>query len=213
MIAEVRRLTRKRLMLLFAMAMAVLGIAAFTVMAVKDRTYVPSAVYSPVGESNRKVAVVYYSRSGHSEAVAREIARTFNAPIARINADYSLDFAGQSKAVSDARVEALPKIEVEPIDLDPVRRVFLVSPTWMFRPATPLWAYVEQADLTGKEIVLVTTGNSRFKQVEIDAFAKRVEERGGHLIDHVFLRRGRIYWQMSREDLLQEVRVQVGKFK
>ena len=206
-------MTRKKRMLLFAVAVTVLGIAAFTVMAVKDRTYVSSAAYSPVGESNREVAVVYYSRSGHSEAVAREVARTFNAPIARIDADYPLDFAGQGKAVSDARAEALPKITVEPIDLDPARRVFLVSPTWMFRPATPLWAYVEQADLRGKEVVLVTTGNSRFEQAEIDAFAKRVEARGGRLIRHVFLRRGRIYWQKSREDLLQEVRREMAEFR
>ena len=144
----------------------------FAVMAAKDQTYVPSAPYSPQGAPNREVAVVYYSRSGHSEAAAREIARMFNAPIARIDADYPRDFSGQRKAVSDARAEALPPIRVEPIDLAPARRVFLVSPTWMFRPATPLWAYVEQADLTGKEVVLVTTGNSRFEQAEIDAFAK-----------------------------------------
>ena len=206
-------MTRKKCMLLLAVAVAVLGIAAFAVMVVKDRTYVPSAAYSPVGESNREVAVIYYSRSGHSEAVAREVARTFNAPIARIDADYPRDFAGQAKAISDARAEALPKITVEPIDLDPARRVFLVSPTWMFRPATPLWAYLEQADLRGKEVVLVTTGNSRFEQAEIDAFAQRVEARGGRLISHVFLRRGRIYWQKSREELLQEVRREMGELR
>lgn len=182
-------------------------------MAVKDRTYVPSAVYSPVGESNRKVAVVYYSRSGHSEAVAREIARTLNAPIARISADYPLDFAGQGKAITDARTEVLPKIEIEPISLNPANRVFLVSPTWMFRPATPLWAYVEQTDFTDKEVVLVTTGNSRFKQAEIEAFARRVEAHGGRFIDHVFLRRGRIYWQKSREELLVEVREEMEELR
>ena len=79
----------------------------------------------------------------------------------------------------------------------------------MFRPATPLWAYVEQTDLTGKEIVLVTTGNSRFEQTEIDAFARRVEARGGRLIHHLFLRRGRIYWQKGREDLLAEARARI----
>lgn len=127
------------------------------------------------------------------------MARTFNAPIARITADYALGFLGQGKAVSDANAGALPWIDVEPIDLRPARRFFLVSPTWMFRPATPLWAYVEQTDLSDKEIVLVTTGNSRFKQAEIDAFAKRVH--GGRLVHHAFLRRGRVYWQVSREDL------------
>jgi hypothetical protein len=176
---------------------------------VKDRTSVPSRTYAPVGEPNREVAVVYYSRSGHSEAVAREVARTFNAPIARISADYPLDFSGQGKAVSDANAGELPRIAVEPIDLDPVRRLFLVSPIWMFRPATPLWAYVEQADLKGKEIVLVTTGNSRFEQSEIDVFGRRAEARGGRLINHLFLRRGRIYWQKSQEDLLTEARAKI----
>jgi len=204
-----RKINRRRLLILSALAVGGLGTAAFTVMAVKDQTYVPSADYVPAGEANREVAVVYYSRSGHSEAVAREVARTFNAPIARIDADYPRDLAGQRKAVSDARAEALPKIAVEPIDLDPVRRVFLVSPTWMFRPATPLWAYVEQVDLTSKEVVLVMTGNSRFEQSEIDTFAKRVEAHGGRLIRHIFLRRGRIYWQKSREELLKEIRAEM----
>jgi hypothetical protein len=139
----------------------------------------------------------------------REVARTFNAPIARISADYPLDFSGQGNAVSDANAGELPRIEVGPNDLDPVRRLFLVSPIWMFRPATPLWAYVEQANLTGKEIVLVTTGNSRFEQTEIDAFARRVEARGGRLTQHLFLRRGRIYWQKSREDLLAKARARI----
>jgi hypothetical protein len=189
--------------------MAVLGLGVFMLMTVKDRTYVPSGTYVPVGEPNREVAVVYYSRSGHSEAVAREAARTFNAPIARISADYSLDLSGQGKAIADANAGELPRIEGKPIDLDPVRRFFLVSPIWMFRPATPLWAYVEQADLKGKEIVLVTTGNSRFEQSEIDEFGRRVEARGGRLIHHLFLRRGRIYWQKSREDLLAEARARI----
>jgi len=201
-------MTRKR-MLILTLAAVGLGLTAFGVMAAKDRVYVPSTPYAPRGEPNSDVAVVYYSRSGHSEAVAREVARIFNAPIARIDADYARDFTGQGKAISDASGRALPPIRVEPIDLAPARRVFLVSPTWLFRPATPLWAYVKQAALADKEVVLVTTGNSRFEQAEIDAFAKRVEARGGRLIRHIFLRRGRIYWQMSREDLLQAVRAEL----
>jgi flavodoxin len=207
-------MNRKKRVLLVAMAGAALGGAgAFTVMAVKDQSYVPSVPYAPLGEPDRDVAVVYYSRSGHSEAAAREIARMFNAPIAWIDADYPRSFAGQTKAASDATARVLPPIRVEPIDLARARRVMLVSPTWMFRPATPLWAYVEQAQLRGKEVMLVTTGNSRFEQSETDAFARRVESRGGRLIHHVFLRRGRIFWQKSREELLKEVRAEMAAFK
>lgn len=201
---------KKAAVLCAATAVAV-GIAAFTVMVVKDRTYVVSPAYAPTAEPNKAVAVVYYSRSGHSEAVAREAASLFNAPIARIDADYPRDISGQRRAVSDADEEKLPDITVEPLDLRNVHRLYLVSPTWMFRPATPLWAYVAQTDLTGKEVVLVTTGNSRFEQSETDAFARAVEARGGHLVQHVFLRRGRIFWQKSREELLQDARARLGE--
>ena len=147
MVPEVRSIDRKKRTLIVASGGAVLVIGAagvFTLMAVKDQTYVPSAPYEPQGELNSEIAVVYYSRSGHSEAVAREVARKFNAPITRIDADYPRDFSGQRKAVSDARAQALPQIRIEPIDLARARRVFLVSPTWIFRPATPLWAYVDR---------------------------------------------------------------------
>ena len=81
-LASAHKMNRKKRVLLVAMAGAALGGAgAFTVMAVMDQTYVPSIPYAPLGEPNRDVAVVYYSRSGHSEAAAREIARMFNAPI------------------------------------------------------------------------------------------------------------------------------------
>jgi hypothetical protein len=72
---------------------------------------------------------------------------------------------------------------------------------------------VGQAALTGKQVLLVTTGNSGFEQAEIDAFAKRVEAYGGRLMRHIFLRRGRIFWQKSREDLLQEVRAEMEALK
>lgn len=200
-------------MLIAGLALALLTVAAFALMSIKDRSHVSSEPYAPIGEPNHEIAVVYYSRSGHTEAVAREIARTFNAPIARIDAEYPLDYKGQGNAIADARAGTLPKIQVEAIDLARAKRVFLLSPTWMFRPATPLWAYVEQTDLSGKEVVLVMTGNSRYKQEEVNAFAERLEAHGGRLIHHVFLRRGRIYWQKSREELMDETRAEVAKIR
>jgi hypothetical protein len=46
-------MTWKKRMLLVALAAAILGISAFALMAAKDRTYGPSAAYSPQGEPNR----------------------------------------------------------------------------------------------------------------------------------------------------------------
>ena len=37
----------------------------------------------------------------------------------------------------------------------------------------------------------------------------RVEAHGGRLVRQVFLRRGRIFWQQSREELLLAVRAEL----
>ena len=113
--------TRRRAIASITLGAATLSGGAFALMVVKDQTYAPSAPYAPTGAANREHAVVYYSRTGHSEAVAREIARGLNAPIARIAADYPLSLAGQAKAVADAEAGALPEIQVDPIDLTPAR--------------------------------------------------------------------------------------------
>lgn len=192
-------------MLIITLAAAVAGLGSFALMAWKDQSYAGSADYLPIGVPNPAISVVYYSRSGHTEAVARQIASELNAPIARIDADYPRSFKGQRKAIADAGEPVNPAITVEPAEPSPAPRLVLVSPTWMFRPATPVWTYVEQTDLTGKQVVLVMTGNSRFEQSEIDAFAARVAARGGKLVHHIFLRRGRVFWQKSRAELLTEV--------
>ena len=197
-------------MLSLAVCAVVLACAAFALMTYKDRTHVSSPPHAPGPDVNREFAVVYYSRSGHSEAVAREVARKFHAPIARIDAEYPRSLTGQSKAAADARAAALPQLQVEPHDLAPAGCLYLVSPTWLFRPAPPLWAFVENVDIHDQRIVLVMTGNSRYEQDQLDAFAERIRAKGGQLVRHVFLRRGRFFWQMSREELLQQTREQVG---
>lgn len=43
--------------------------------------------------------------------------------------------------------------------------------------------------------------NSRFKSGKIDGFRQQVEGNGGRFIDHISMRRGRVYQQMSGEHL------------
>ena len=87
---------RTKRLLVVAPVAAALGVAAFALMVAKDRSYVPSEPYAPRGAPNRDVVVVYYSRSGHSEAVAREVARPFNAPAASTRTTHATSRTGKS---------------------------------------------------------------------------------------------------------------------
>ena len=55
-------------------------------------------------------------------------------------------------------------------------------------------------------MILFNTFNSRFKSEEIEKFRGEIENKGGRLIDHIFIRRGRVYYQKSGEQLIGESR-------
>jgi hypothetical protein len=55
-------------------------------------------------------------------------------------------------------------------------------------------------------VFLLLTGNSRYKQELIEKFSAFVEEKNGKFLGMLFVRRGRIYWQKTPDEVNQEVR-------
>jgi flavodoxin len=172
----------------------------------KDWSYFESEPYQRNADYPTNVLVLYYSRSGKTEAMAREIARKFQADIVNIKAEtYGQGVSGILKANRDAWNKRTAVIEPETIDISNYRLIFLGSPIWWYRPAPPLWTFVEKNDFQGKVVVLFNTFNSRFKPEEIQEFQKLVENKGGRFLDHIYVRRGRIYNQLSGSELVEEV--------
>ena len=200
------KITKGRLIISAILLVVVAAIAAFTFIQIKDRTYFHSPSYTPKQDKPSDVLVVYYSRSGNTEAMAREIARRLQADILRIETKpYGLDFKGWFQANRDAASEE-KQVDITPevVDFHPYRLIFLGSPIWWYRPAPPLWTFVENNDFSGKDVVLFNTFNSEFKAEPIKEFQLEVEKKGGRLIDHIFIRRGRVYYQMSGKELIRQ---------
>ncbi len=192
-----------------AICLAIVAIASsYILVQVKDRTYFHSPPYTLKTSKDADVLVIYYSRSGNTEAMAREIARKFKADIVRIESEkYTLDYDGWRQAGKDAGQQVvLTEIKPDTVDMREYRLVFLGSPIWWFRPAPPLLTFVEKNDFSDKNVVLFNTFNSRFKSAEIDKFKQKIEENGGRFIDHIYVRRGRVYNQMSGEQLIEQSR-------
>ena len=197
---------KRRALIVAVVFIVVAAIASFVLVQVKDRTYFHSPPYSPKQDKDSTVLVVYYSRSGNTEAMAREVARKFNADIVKIEAErYSLDYQGWRYADNDADDKVtMVQISPEIVDMRKYRLVFIGSPIWWYRPAPPLWTFVEKNDFKEKNVILFNTFNSRFKSEEIEKFRAEIEKKGGRLIDHIFIRRGRVYYQKSGEQLIGE---------
>jgi flavodoxin len=156
-------------------------------------------------KTSTKVLIVTYSYSDNTRAVAIEIAKHFNADTIFIKAKKYKGFTGVMKANYDAWKEVIiTDIEPETIDMSQYDLIFLGSPIWWYRPAVPLWTFVEKNDFQGKAVVLFNTFNSKFKEKYIEKFKKIVENKGGRFLNHLYIRRGRWYNQLSREELLKK---------
>ncbi len=158
-------------------------------------------------KSNRSL-VIYFSRTGNTETMAAEIASRYQADAIRFKADeYSATFEGSVKANRDAwNEQRLSAIVPETVDMTNYQLIFLGSPIWWYRPAVPLWTFVEKNDFQGKRIVLFNTFNSRFKDKYITEFKQLVTQRGGEFVDHISVRRGRVFSQIDKDELIKQVR-------
>lgn len=171
-------------------------------------SWVESPPYKREATTSAQTLVVVYSRTGNTQGAAKEVARFFDADMLQIEApQYARDIKGQMLASrhADKEVTTTP-ITHDPVDLTKYDLIVLCSPTWWFRPAPPLWSFVENHDFAGKQVFLLMTGNSRLKEELTGKFGLLVEEKNGRFLDTLFVRRGRIYWQKRPEEVNEEVR-------
>jgi len=198
---------RKKLLIIVGLIVA--AAAAGLLYYYKTQTvWVESPPYQRVSESPARTLVVVYSRTGSTMGAAKEAARFFDADLMKVAApQYARTIKGQMLASqhADQEVTTTP-IQHETVDLSRYDMIFLCSPIWWFRPAVPMWSFVENHDFAGKPVFLLTTGNSRLKEELIEKFGTLVEEKNGKFLGKLFIRRGRIYWQKTPDEVNEEVR-------
>ncbi|OUS11883.1 hypothetical protein A9Q89_07485 [Gammaproteobacteria bacterium 53_120_T64] len=168
----------------------------------------PSIAAAAIGNkiSGDKVLVVYFSRSGNTKLLAREISRYYQSALLPIKAeDYPVGIAGLFNAVVDSQ-DKFARIKPQKVDLSGYDIVFIGAPIWFGSPAPPAWQFVANNKLSDKGVVLFSTFNSGFKQQFIDDYKAAVELRGGRYIDHLYIRRGRLLGQLNADDFLLKAR-------
>jgi flavodoxin len=171
-------------------------------------SWVDSPPYQRASKSPARTLVVVYSRTGNTLGAAKAGARYFDADLLQITApQYARTLKGQMLASQDADQEVTTTpIEHDSVDLSHYDLILLCSPTWWFRPAPPLWSFVETHDFAGKPVFLLMTGNSRLKEELIGKFGTLVEKKNGKFLGVFFIQRGRIYWQKTPAEVNEEVR-------
>ena len=202
-------MTGEKKNLLVTFGLIVVAAAAGLLFFYKTQTsWVDSPPYQRVSKSPARTLVVVYSRTGNTLGAAKEAAHFFDADLLQIEApQYARTIKGQLLASKHADQEVTTThIQHDPVNLSRYDLILLCSPTWWFRPAPPLWSFVENHDFARKPVFLLMTGNSRLKKELIGKFRTLVEEKNGTYLGSLFIRRGRIYWQKTPDEVNEEVR-------
>lgn len=107
-----------------------------------------------------KIAVIFYSFSGNTRTIAKEIAGKFHADIAEIETvkPYKGDYnaiVDQGKEEADSRY--CPEINPLSLNISNYDIVFLGTPVWWYTMAPAMLTFVSHNDFTGKKVIPFAT--------------------------------------------------------
>lgn len=117
------------------------------------------------GYAANDAVVIYYSRTGKSEIIAKTIAENFNADIVQIKApQYGEGLVGYLRATIDCTFNQTTAIDVPAVDLSKYSFVFLVCPIWGWDICVPMKTFIMQSDFRNDNLIMVTTANIDIKK-------------------------------------------------
>ncbi|WP_177217093.1 flavodoxin family protein [Pedobacter insulae] len=151
-----------------------------------------------------RTLVVFFSRSGNTELMARKITALKQAHLIPIQSKRNnIGVKGWIEALMDAR-KAEAEISPAKIDLSEYDTIYIGSPIWLYSPAPQVFEFARRNDFMGKKVVLFNSMNSKFEQKYIDDFKSIIEQNGGTFEKHIYIVRGRMTQQMDVDSFLKE---------
>lgn len=126
-----------------------------------------------------RTVVVYYSRFGATEAIARAIAQSLACELREIRARRRRSWIAMGLAsVLNIRYR------IEPMDFDftGCGLVVLCSPIWASKPACPMMSFLDVARLQGTRSALVFSTRGGGAERTVDAMKGILETRGSQVI-------------------------------
>ena len=143
----------------------------------------------------KKVLVVYFSATGTTRQVAKQIAKIADADICEIvpvqpYSDADLDW---TNSLSRSSVEmnnpnARPEIKAVSVDVSKYDYVFLGYPIWWDLAPRTVNSFIETTDLTGKTVIPFATSGSSTIANSVAVLKKsypKIKWQTGKLLNHV----------------------------
>ncbi len=147
--------------LLTLLVLAIIGAVCAMVhhfqVAYKNKTELASfTTQQPYTAKLGKVLVIYYSLTGHTQDIARQITVLTQADEYRIQTQKSLKLspAFYARVKKELNEKIYPPLVGELPDVSGYDTVFVGGPVWWYTMATPLYSLLAQLDFKGKPVIV-----------------------------------------------------------
>lgn len=132
-----------------------------------------------------KNLVLYYSKTGNTETVAKEISKAVNGELKKLELKKDIGFMG---AAFSAALGLKGKIKSMDFNVKDYDNIFIGTPVWAGKTSTPINTFLGEADLKDKDVfIFITQADSKTPNSVYDSIAKRVSTKGGKVIDNLFI--------------------------
>ncbi len=151
--------------------------------------------------------VAYYTRTGKTRFVAQRLAKALGCRALEISdLKKRMGLIAYLKAARDARGKKRTEIEPKTIDTTGCDLICLGTPVWWSNPTPAMMTLLDNLDVKGKDVVIFGTAD-RSPERTIDILRKRVEEKGGTIVESFFCLKG------SDEERMKVVEDFVDRFR
>ncbi len=144
------------------------GIGLFHLYRVSERNKVEMKPYEEMSVTYRnhlgKTLVIYYSLTGHTEAIAKEIATQTKGDLFRIETQKPIKRYPWFYLILKRQLmtQNYPEIKQVFPDLTAYDTIFVGSPVWWYTVSTPMRSFLKQFDFKGRSIIPFSTQGSNY---------------------------------------------------
>ncbi len=109
-----------------------------------------------------KVLVVYYSWTGHTQDIARQIVSLTQGNEYRIQTqeEFKSSPAFYARVKKTLKAKTYPQLAGQLPDVSEYDTIFVGAPVWWYTMATPLYSFLGQMDFKGKKVIPFSTQGS-----------------------------------------------------
>ncbi|WP_019229358.1 flavodoxin [Sedimentibacter sp. B4] len=158
-----------------------------------------------------KNLVVYYTLSGNTEAVAKEISNLSGGELKKIELVKEPEAAGFAWAAFSSILGLKGKIKSTDLNDDGYDNIFIGGQVWAGHSSTPLNSILHSMNFKNKNVyIFLTLADEKEPTSVIKSMTERIERKGGNFAD-VFYVQSKMKEVLKQEELNQPLKEWLSK--